>query len=75
MSLLSKEVHTLQSLNIDQAAEQKLAAYLLSLLPRVNLLMPRRGIANHLNVLPKTVSRLLNRLLEIGGNFTCCMRS
>lgn len=76
MSLMSKEVHTSQSLNVDQTAEQKLAAFILTLssrykqrgysATRFNLSMPRRDIANHLNMAAETVSRLFKRFQSDG---------
>jgi len=70
-SLMSKEVHTSQALSVDQTAEQKLAGFLIALSARykqrgysesrINLMMPRRDIANHLNMAPETVSRLFKR--------------
>ncbi len=76
LSLMSKEVHTSQSMNIDQTAEQKLAAFILTLSSRYkqrgysdtrfNLLMPRRDIANHLNMAPETISRLFKRFQNEG---------
>ncbi len=75
-SLMSKEVHTSQALSVDQTAEQKLAAFLIALSSRYkqrgysetrfNLAMPRRDIANHLNMAPETVSRLFKRFQTDG---------
>lgn len=80
LNLMSKEVQTSQSLNVDLTAEQKLAAFIVALSARYkqrgysemrfHLVMPRRDIANHLNMAPETVSRLFKRfqtegLLEI----------
>lgn len=79
-SLMSKEVHVSQTLVVDNSAEQKLASFILALSSRfkqrgysesrINLIMPRRDIANHLNMAAETVSRLFKRfqadgLLEI----------
>lgn len=70
-NLMSKEVQQSQSLNVDLTAEQKLAAFLIGLSmrykqrgysdTRFHLVMPRRDIANHLNMAPETVSRLFKR--------------
>ena len=80
LNLLSKEVRTSNSLNVDFSAEQKLANFIVTLSSRYrqrgysetrfHLVMPRRDIANHLNMAPETVSRLFKRfqaegLLEI----------
>lgn len=71
LNLMSKEVHTSQALSVEHPAEQKLAAFILALSARykqrgysetrINLMMPRRDIANHLNMAPETVSRLFKR--------------
>lgn len=76
LSLMSKEVHTSQSLSVDHSADQKLAGFLLALSSRYkqrgysetrfNLMMPRRDIANHLNMAAETVSRLFKRLQTDG---------
>lgn len=70
-SLMSKEVHTSQAMLVEHTAEQKLAGFILGLASRykqrgysetrMNLMMPRRDIANHLNMAPETVSRLFKR--------------
>jgi len=80
LNLMSKEVRNSQSLNVDLTAEQKLAGFIVALSARYkqrgysetrfHLAMPRRDIANHLNMAPETVSRLFKRfqtdgLLEI----------
>jgi len=76
LSLMSKEVHASNALSMDQTAEQKLATFLLSLSSRykqrdysesrINLIMPRRDIANYLNMAPETVSRLFKRFQKEG---------
>lgn len=76
LRLFSKEVSTSQAINIDQPAEQKIAAFLLGLSTRYkqrgysetqfNLSMPRRDIANHLGMAAETISRLLKRFQENG---------
>ena len=76
MNLMSKEVRTSQSLNVDLTAEQKLAGFLVALSSRYkqrgysetrfHLVMPRRDIANHLNMAPETVSRLFKRFANDG---------
>jgi CRP/FNR family transcriptional regulator len=70
-SLMSKEVHTSQAMTVEHAADQKLAGFILALAARYkqrgysetrfNLMMPRRDIANHLNMAAETVSRLFKR--------------
>ena len=70
-NMMSKEVQASQSLSVDLTAEQKLAAFIVSLSSRYkqrgysetrfNLVMPRRDIANHLNLAPETISRLFKR--------------
>jgi len=87
-SLMSKEVHASQSMVMDNSAEQKLAAFILTLSSRykqrgysesrINLIMPRRDIANHLNMAAETVSRLFKRfqkegLLEIKRTDLCIL--
>tara|TARA_R110001592_G_scaffold62142_4_gene189911 strand:+ start:19525 stop:20190 length:666 start_codon:yes stop_codon:yes gene_type:complete len=74
--LMSKEVHTFQSLTVEHAADQKLAGFILALSvrykqrgysqTRINLMMPRRDIANHLNMAAETVSRLFKRFQQEG---------
>jgi len=76
MNLMSKEVRTSQSLNVDLTADQKLAGFLVALASRYkergysetrfHLVMPRRDIANHLNMAPETVSRLFKRFSSEG---------
>jgi CRP/FNR family transcriptional regulator, anaerobic regulatory protein len=76
MNLMSKEVRTSQSLNVDLTADQKLAGFLVALAARYkergysetrfHLVMPRRDIANHLNMAPETVSRLFKRFSNEG---------
>jgi len=76
LNLMSKEVRTSQSLNVDLTAEQKLAGFLVALSARYkqrgysetrfHLMMPRRDIANHLNMAPETVSRLFKRFANDG---------
>ena len=75
-SLMSKEVHTSQALSVEHAADQKLASFILALSARykqrgysetrINLMMPRRDIANHLNMAAETVSRLFKRFQNEG---------
>lgn len=75
-SLMSKEVHTSQAMTVEHAADQKLAGFILALASRYkqrgysetrfNLMMPRRDIANHLNMAAETVSRLFKRLQTEG---------
>lgn len=76
LNLMSKEVQQSQSLNVDLTAEQKLAGFLIALAARYkqrgysetrfHLVMPRRDIANHLNMAPETVSRLFKRFVNDG---------
>ncbi len=76
MSLMSKEVHTSNAQSLEQTAEQKLATFILTLSSRykqrgysdtrINLMMPRRDIANHLNMAAETVSRLFKRFQTSG---------
>ena len=75
-SLMSKEVHTSQSMTVEHAADQKLAGFIIALSTRykqrgysetrINLMMPRRDIANHLNMAAETVSRLFKRFQKEG---------
>jgi CRP/FNR family transcriptional regulator len=75
-SLMSKEVHTSQAMTVEHAADQKLAGFILALASRYkqrgysetrfNLMMPRRDIANHLNMAAETVSRLFKRFQTDG---------
>ena len=74
--LMSKEVHTLHSLSVEHPADQKLAGFILALSvrykqrgysqSRIHLMMPRRDIANHLNMAAETVSRLFKRFQNNG---------
>lgn len=74
--LMSKEVHTLQSQAVEHPADQKLAGFILGLSvryklrgyspSRINLMMPRRDIASHLNMAAETVSRLFKRFQKEG---------
>lgn len=76
LSLMSKEVHASQTMTIDHSADQKLAGFILTLSSRYkqrgysdtrfNLVMPRRDIANHLNMAAETVSRLFKRFQSEG---------
>lgn len=69
--LLSKALNQSHEFQIEMSAEQKLATFILDLSRRykmrgyselrMNLAMPQRDIANHLNMVPETVSRLLKR--------------
>tara|TARA_R110002167_G_scaffold47812_1_gene141307 strand:- start:1597 stop:2322 length:726 start_codon:yes stop_codon:yes gene_type:complete len=75
-SLMSKEVNTSQALSVEHPADQKLASFILALSARykqrgysetrINLMMPRRDIANHLNMAAETVSRLFKRFQNEG---------
>ncbi len=75
-SLMSKEVHVSQAMTVEHAADQKLASFILALSARykqrgysetrINLMMPRRDIANHLNMAAETVSRLFKRFQKDG---------
>ena len=61
---------------MEHAADQKLAGFILTLSERykqrgysetrINLMMPRRDIANHLNMAAETVSRLFKRFQKDG---------
>jgi len=74
--LMSKEVQTSQSMSFEHPADQKLAGFILALSvrykqrgysqTRINLMMPRRDIANHLNMAAETVSRLFKRFQQEG---------
>ena len=74
--LLSKDIGSATVLAGDQAADERLAAFLLGLSRRLSarglsarvfrLPMVRRDIANHLNLAPETVSRVLRRLHDQG---------
>ena len=76
-NLLSRDIYTSHVNPIehfDQTAEQKLAGFLHNLLSRLqargqssselHLSMSRRDIANHLELAPETISRLLKRFQE-----------
>ncbi len=75
-NLMSKEVHTSQAMSVEHVADQKLAGFILALSARYkqrgysetrfNLAMPRRDIANHLNMAAETVSRLFKRFQQEG---------
>lgn len=74
LRLLSKEINTVNALTYDLSVEQRLAAFIWNLSQRYaqrgysgthfNLSMPRRDIANHLNMAPETISRIFKRLAE-----------
>ena len=74
--LMSKEVNTSQLMSVEHPADQKLAGFILSLSvrykergysqTRINLMMPRRDIASHLNMASETVSRLFKRFQQEG---------
>lgn len=74
--LLSKDISNATLLAGDHAADERLAAFLLGLSRRLaargfsarafRLPMVRRDIANHLNLAPETVSRVLRRLHDQG---------
>lgn len=75
-SVLSKEVQSAHEKQQEHAADQKLATFLFTLSARYkergysdtrfNLMMPRRDIANHLNLAPETISRLFKRFQRDG---------
>jgi len=78
-NLLSRDIynsHVNPIEHFDQSAEQKLAGFLHNLLSRLqargqvstelHLPMSRRDIANHLELAPETISRLLKRFQESG---------
>ncbi len=74
LRLLSKEINSVSALTYDISADQRLAAFLWNLSKRYeqrgyssthfNLSMPRRDIANHLNMAPETISRLFKRMQD-----------
>lgn len=74
--LLSQAVHKTHEFQVELSAEQKLAGFILDLSrrfkmrgysdTRMNLIMPRRDIANHLKMVPETVSRLFKALHQQG---------
>ena len=76
LCLFSKEINTSHCMAAEQAAEHKLAAFLLSLSlrykqrgysgTRFNLAMPRRDIASYLGMAAETVSRVFKRFQEHG---------
>ncbi|KZX76468.1 hypothetical protein A3715_05215 [Oleiphilus sp. HI0009] len=71
-----KEVQSGHEKQQEHAADQKLATFLFTLSARYkergysdtrfNLMMPRRDIANHLNLAPETISRLFKRFQRDG---------
>lgn len=78
-NLLSRDIynsHVNPIEHFDQSAEQKLAGFLHNLFSRLqargqtsmelHLPMSRRDIANHLELAPETISRLLKRFQEAG---------
>ncbi len=74
--LISRDIGHAEALAGDHSAEERLAAFLVSLidrlavplgaLPRVALAMRRSDIANYLRLAPETVSRLLRQFQERG---------
>lgn len=76
LRLLSKEINSVSALTYDISADQRLAVFLWGLSKRYeqrgfsgthfNLSMPRRDIANHLNMAPETISRLFKRMQDQG---------
>ena len=74
LRLLSKEINNVSALTYDTSADQRLASFIFSLSRRYeqrgysakhfNLVMPRRDIANHLNMAAETISRLFKRLQD-----------
>jgi CRP/FNR family transcriptional regulator len=76
LRLLSKEINNVSALTYDTSADQRLASFLFSLSRRYeqrgysathfNLVMPRRDIANHLNMAAETISRLFKRMQDSG---------
>lgn len=76
LRLLSKEINSVSALTYDNSADQRLAIFLWGLSTRYeqrgysgthfNLSMPRRDIANHLNMAPETISRLFKRMQDQG---------
>ncbi len=77
LRLLSKEINTASALGTDVPVEQRLAQFLWNLSQRYqqrgysssrfSLSMPRRDLANHLNMAPETISRMFKRLQESGA--------
>lgn len=77
LKLMSKDLATALALAGDYTAEQRMAAFILHLYEReqernigktgeVELLMPRRDIANFLRLAPETASRVLSRFQKEG---------
>ncbi len=76
LRLLSKEINSVNALTHDVSADQRLAVFIWGLSARYeqrgysathfNLSMPRRDIANHLNMAPETISRLLKKMQDQG---------
>ena len=76
LRLLSKEINNVSALTYDPSVDQRLASFIFSLSKRYeqrgyssthfNLVMPRRDIANHLNMAPETISRLFKRMQDNG---------
>jgi len=76
LRLLSKEINSVNALTYDINADQRFASFIYSLSKRYeqrgysathfNLVMPRRDIANHLNMAPETISRLFKRMQDNG---------
>ncbi len=76
LRLLSKEINSVNALTYDTNADQRLASFIFSLSKRYeqrgysathfNLVMPRRDIANHLNMAAETISRLFKRMQDKG---------
>lgn len=76
LRLLSKEINSVSALTYDSSADQRLAIFLWGLSKRYeqrgysgtafNLSMPRRDIANHINMAPETISRLFKRMQDQG---------
>jgi len=74
LRLLSKEINNVHVLTYDTSVEQRLAMFIWGLSQRYeqrgysathfNLSMPRRDIANHLNMAPETISRLFKRFQD-----------
>jgi len=74
LRLLSKEINSVNALTYDISADQRLASFIWGLSRRYeqrgysgthfNLCMPRRDIANHLNMAPETISRLFKRIQD-----------
>jgi len=75
-NLMSKEVQNSFAKQQEHNVDQKLAAFLVALSERYkqrgysetrfHLMMPRRDIANHLNMAPETISRLFKRFQNEG---------